>query len=35
MPGNTCFAGTPDQVYPQIKDLDDRVRGFGHLLLFF
>src|ERR1700674_1329921 len=24
---NTCFAGTPDQVYPQIKDLDDRVRA--------
>ena len=27
------FAGTPDQVYQQIKKLYDFVGGFGHLLL--
>lgn len=30
----TCFAGTPDDVYEQIKALSDRVGGFGHLLFF-
>ena len=27
------FAGTPDQVYQQIKKLYDHVGGFGHLLI--
>jgi alkanesulfonate monooxygenase SsuD/methylene tetrahydromethanopterin reductase-like flavin-dependent oxidoreductase (luciferase family) len=27
------FAGTPDQVYKQIKKLYDHVGGFGHLLI--
>ena len=27
------FAGTPDQVYRQIKKLYDHVGGFGHLLI--
>jgi alkanesulfonate monooxygenase SsuD/methylene tetrahydromethanopterin reductase-like flavin-dependent oxidoreductase (luciferase family) len=31
--GGLMFAGTPDQVYRQIKNLYDRVGGFGHLLL--
>jgi alkanesulfonate monooxygenase SsuD/methylene tetrahydromethanopterin reductase-like flavin-dependent oxidoreductase (luciferase family) len=30
----TCFAGTPDDVYDQIKALCDSVGGFGHLLMF-
>jgi alkanesulfonate monooxygenase SsuD/methylene tetrahydromethanopterin reductase-like flavin-dependent oxidoreductase (luciferase family) len=30
----TCFAGTPDDVYAQIKALNDSVGGFGHLLMF-
>ena len=30
----TCFAGTPDDVYDQIKALNDQVGGFGHLLFF-
>jgi alkanesulfonate monooxygenase SsuD/methylene tetrahydromethanopterin reductase-like flavin-dependent oxidoreductase (luciferase family) len=30
----TCFAGTPDDVYDQIKALNDSVGGFGHLLFF-
>jgi alkanesulfonate monooxygenase SsuD/methylene tetrahydromethanopterin reductase-like flavin-dependent oxidoreductase (luciferase family) len=30
----TCFAGTPDDVYNQIKALNDQVGGFGHLLFF-
>jgi alkanesulfonate monooxygenase SsuD/methylene tetrahydromethanopterin reductase-like flavin-dependent oxidoreductase (luciferase family) len=30
----TCFAGTPDDVYNQIKALSDSVGGFGHLLMF-
>jgi len=30
----TCFAGTPDDVYDQIKALSDSVGGFGHLLMF-
>jgi alkanesulfonate monooxygenase SsuD/methylene tetrahydromethanopterin reductase-like flavin-dependent oxidoreductase (luciferase family) len=30
----TCFAGTPDDVYAQIKALSDSVGGFGHLLMF-
>lgn len=31
---DTVFAGTPDDVYNQIKDFNDRVGGFGHLLFF-
>jgi len=34
MESATCFAGTPDDVYNQIKELNDRVGGFGHLLFF-
>ena len=34
MESATCFAGTPDGVYDQIKALKDRVGGFGHLLFF-
>jgi len=34
MESATCFAGTPDDVYDQIKELNDRVGGFGHLLFF-
>jgi len=34
MESATCFAGTPDDVYDQIKALNDRVGGFGHLLFF-
>jgi alkanesulfonate monooxygenase SsuD/methylene tetrahydromethanopterin reductase-like flavin-dependent oxidoreductase (luciferase family) len=30
----TAFAGSPDDVYDQIKALNDRVGGFGHLLMF-
>jgi alkanesulfonate monooxygenase SsuD/methylene tetrahydromethanopterin reductase-like flavin-dependent oxidoreductase (luciferase family) len=30
----TCFAGSPDDVYDQIKALSDSVGGFGHLLMF-
>ncbi len=30
----TCFAGTPDDVYNQIKALHDSVGGFGNLLMF-
>ena len=30
----TCFAGTPDDVYNQIKELHDSVGGFGNLLMF-
>src|ERR1700738_4684041 len=30
----TCFAGTPDDVYNQIKALNDSVGGFGNLLMF-
>jgi alkanesulfonate monooxygenase SsuD/methylene tetrahydromethanopterin reductase-like flavin-dependent oxidoreductase (luciferase family) len=30
----TCFAGSPDDVYNQIKDLHDSVGGFGNLLMF-
>jgi alkanesulfonate monooxygenase SsuD/methylene tetrahydromethanopterin reductase-like flavin-dependent oxidoreductase (luciferase family) len=30
----TCFAGTPDDVYDQIKTLSDSVGGFGNLLMF-
>lgn len=31
---DTVFAGTPDDVYEQIKAFNDRVGGFGHLLFF-
>jgi alkanesulfonate monooxygenase SsuD/methylene tetrahydromethanopterin reductase-like flavin-dependent oxidoreductase (luciferase family) len=34
MESATCFAGTPDDVYKQIKELNDRVGGFGNLLFF-
>jgi alkanesulfonate monooxygenase SsuD/methylene tetrahydromethanopterin reductase-like flavin-dependent oxidoreductase (luciferase family) len=34
MESATAFAGTPDDVYDQIKALNDRVGGFGHLLMF-
>jgi alkanesulfonate monooxygenase SsuD/methylene tetrahydromethanopterin reductase-like flavin-dependent oxidoreductase (luciferase family) len=34
MDADTVFAGTPDDVYDQIKDFNDRVGGFGHLLFF-
>ena len=30
----TCFAGSPDDVYDQIKALHDSVGGFGNLLMF-
>jgi alkanesulfonate monooxygenase SsuD/methylene tetrahydromethanopterin reductase-like flavin-dependent oxidoreductase (luciferase family) len=30
----TCFAGTPDDVFAQIKALNDSVGGFGNLLMF-
>jgi hypothetical protein len=30
----TCFAGTPDDVFNQIKALNDSVGGFGNLLMF-
>jgi alkanesulfonate monooxygenase SsuD/methylene tetrahydromethanopterin reductase-like flavin-dependent oxidoreductase (luciferase family) len=28
------FAGTPDDVYRQIRDFNERIGGFGHLLFF-
>lgn len=34
METDTVFAGTPDDVYDQIKAFHDRVGGFGHLLFF-
>jgi alkanesulfonate monooxygenase SsuD/methylene tetrahydromethanopterin reductase-like flavin-dependent oxidoreductase (luciferase family) len=34
MESATVFAGTPDDVYEQIKEMNDRVGGFGHLLFF-
>ena len=34
MESATVFAGTPDDVYDQIKAMNDRVGGFGHLLFF-
>ncbi len=34
METDTVFAGTPDDVYQQIKDFNDRIGGFGHLLFF-
>jgi len=30
---DTVFAGTPDQVYAQIKDFHDQVGGFSHLIM--
>ena len=30
---NVLFAGTPDQVYQQIKTFFESVGGFGHLLV--
>jgi alkanesulfonate monooxygenase SsuD/methylene tetrahydromethanopterin reductase-like flavin-dependent oxidoreductase (luciferase family) len=34
MESDTVFAGTPDDVFQQIKDFNDRIGGFGHLLFF-
>ena len=34
MDTDTVFAGTPDDVYDQIKAFNDRIGGFGHLLFF-
>jgi alkanesulfonate monooxygenase SsuD/methylene tetrahydromethanopterin reductase-like flavin-dependent oxidoreductase (luciferase family) len=34
MEADTVFAGTPDDVYNQIKAFHDRIGGFGHLLFF-
>jgi alkanesulfonate monooxygenase SsuD/methylene tetrahydromethanopterin reductase-like flavin-dependent oxidoreductase (luciferase family) len=34
MEAGTVFAGTPDDVYEQIKAFNDKVGGFGHLLFF-
>ncbi len=34
MDAGTVFAGSPDDVYTQIKALNDRVGGIGHLLFF-
>ncbi len=34
MDTDTVFAGTPDDVYAQIKSFSDRIGGFGHLLFF-
>lgn len=34
MDADTVFAGTPDDVYNQIKAFNDRIGGFGHLLFF-
>jgi hypothetical protein len=28
------FAGTPDDVYAQIKDFNERMGGIGHILFF-
>src|SRR5262249_36244385 len=33
MEAGIMFAGTPDQVFRQIKQMYDRVGGFGHLLI--
>jgi alkanesulfonate monooxygenase SsuD/methylene tetrahydromethanopterin reductase-like flavin-dependent oxidoreductase (luciferase family) len=34
MDTDTVFAGTPDDVYDQIKDFSDRMGGIGHILFF-
>ncbi len=34
MRSDTVFAGTPDDVYAQIKDFNDRMGGIGHILFF-
>ena len=34
METDTVFAGTPDDVFEQIKAFNDRIGGFGHLLFF-
>ena len=34
MSSNTVFAGTPDDVFSQIKSFNERVGGVGHLLFF-
>ena len=31
---DTVFAGTPDDVFDQIKAFSDSIGGFGHLLMF-
>jgi alkanesulfonate monooxygenase SsuD/methylene tetrahydromethanopterin reductase-like flavin-dependent oxidoreductase (luciferase family) len=34
MDTDTVFAGTPDDVYGQIKSFSERMGGIGHLLFF-
>jgi alkanesulfonate monooxygenase SsuD/methylene tetrahydromethanopterin reductase-like flavin-dependent oxidoreductase (luciferase family) len=34
MRSDTVFAGTPDDVYEQIKDFNERMGGIGHILFF-
>jgi alkanesulfonate monooxygenase SsuD/methylene tetrahydromethanopterin reductase-like flavin-dependent oxidoreductase (luciferase family) len=34
MDTDTVFAGTPDDVYDQIKDFSERMGGIGHILFF-
>ncbi len=34
MASDTVFAGTPDDVYGQIKDFNERMGGIGHILFF-
>ena len=34
MDTDTVFAGTPDDVFDQIKDFNARMGGVGHLLFF-
>lgn len=34
MASDTVFAGTPDDVYAQIKDFNERMGGIGHILFF-
>ena len=34
METDTVFAGTPDDVYEQIRSFAERIGGFGHLLFF-
>jgi alkanesulfonate monooxygenase SsuD/methylene tetrahydromethanopterin reductase-like flavin-dependent oxidoreductase (luciferase family) len=34
MASDTVFAGTPDDVYAQIKDFNTRMGGVGHILFF-
>ena len=34
MDTDTVFAGTPDDVFNQIRDFSNRMGGVGHLLFF-